>query len=329
MKRLLITGYPGWLTTRFLETALNYTREFDAIRVLSLDANVQRGFSFGEIEVSAGDLRDPNALDNACRDTDTVLHAAGVLHVKKISDFYSVNTRGTENLLEAAIKNRVRRFLYVSSNAAQGFSKGPQDKLTEKDACRPKSDYGKSKYQAEQIVQKAFAGGRIETVIIRPAMFYGPPVAERHLDIYRRIQKGRFPLFGNGNYARSITYIDNLIQAIHLALVKPQAAGQIYTITDKEIPTLLDILEVMADNLGVPLKVQRYPAFLTVWAEKLDALLASAGIYWMIPHIVGEACRHIAYSISKAEQELGYKPEVNYTEGYRRTMMWCKERKLL
>lgn len=329
MARLLLTGYPGWLTTRFFETLGDYPQKFDKIRVLSLLKNSSTSFFAGKIELVTGNLLDAVVMDEACRDVDVILHAAGVLHVKKISDFYRINTQGTEQLLNAAVKNKVKRFVYISTNAAQGFCRGRGHELKESDPCHPKSHYGHSKYQAELAVEQASLKHAIETVILRPAMFYGPPVAERHLEIYRMVRDGRFPLFGDGNYLRSITYIDNLIQGIHLALSHPKAVGQTYYLTDKEIPTLLEILQAMADNLNVSLRVRKYPKFLAKGAEIFDNVISSLGFYWMMPHIVGESCRNIACQITKAEQEIGYAPAVSYKEGYQRTIAWCRERKLV
>jgi D-glycero-D-manno-heptose 1,7-bisphosphate phosphatase len=58
-------------------------------------------------------------------------------------------------------------------------------------------------------------------------------------------------------------------------------------------------------------------------ADLLDRMIEAAGFYWMLPHIVGESCRHIAYKIDRAEKELGYVPQLNYREGYRKAIHWC------
>jgi len=326
--RLLLTGYPGWLTSRFLETLDAYP-PFDGIRCLTqlpVPAPLAKTVS---VECFRGDLLDSASLAAATKDVDVVLHAAGIIHVKRISDFYRINRDGTRHLLEACLENGVKRVVHISSNAAQGFCRGKGHVLTEEDPCCPENDYGRSKLEGEKVVRQFQETGKIETVIIRPAMFYGPPVPSRHIGIFKQIQKGYFPVFGTGDYPRSVTYIDNLIQAIHLAFRSGIASGQVYTITDREIPTLLEVVRTIAESMGREVRIIRLPVELAKVCEKADKLLSALGIYWMLPHIVGESHRSIAYSIAKAEKELGYHPTVNYREGYARTLEWCRERRIV
>ena len=327
--RLLITGYPGWLSNRFLETLKDYPAVFSSIRCLVHPGHSHPALTKNPWECFVGDLTDPESLRGAARGCDVILHAAGIIHVKKIRDFYRINRDGTRNLLEAAVNEGVSKLIYISSNAAQGFCEGKGHELDESSPCRPVSHYGKSKRQGEEAVEEYQKSGKIQTVILRPAMFYGPPVPERHLDIYKRIQKGKFPVFGTGDYLRSVTYIDNLVQAIHLAIQKPEANGKIFSIIDREIPTLNQIILAMGEALGTSVQIVKYPRWFAQAAEILDQILETAGIYWMLPHIAGEAHKHIAYRITRAEKELGYDPRVSYKEGYKRAMEWCREKGLL
>lgn len=324
--RLLITGYPGWLTSRFLETLPDFPTHFSSIRCLvSSEHRPEPSLEARAGTFVGGDLLDPASLESACSDRELVLHAAGVIHPKKISDYYRIHRDGTRNLLEACVRKGVRRFIYISSNAAQGFCEGPGRELEESGPSRPESHYGKSKYEAEGVVREYQSQGKIQTVILRPAMFYGPPVPERHLDIYRKIQKGIFYVFGTGEYLRSVTYIDNLVQGIHLAMTKDAALGKTYYLADREIPTLNQLVEAMAGAMGRTVKIIRLPVGLAYAARILDDFLSAMNIYWMLPHVVGESHRHIACSIAKAEKELGYQPAIGFREGYRRTIQWCRE----
>ena len=327
--RILITGYPGWLTCRFLETLGDYPKDLDSIRCLVHPDQLSSVASPRQWECVSGDLNDPESLREAARECDIILHAAAIIHVKRVSDFYKINRDGTRNLLDAAVAAGVKKIVLISSNAAQGFCEGKGHELDETAPCRPESHYGKSKRQAEEVVEEFSRSGKIKTVILRPAMFYGPPVPARHLDIYKRIQTGEFPVFGTGDYLRSITYIDHLVQAIHLAIQKTEAEGKTFTIIDREIPTLNDILQAMGDALGVPVRIRRFPKWMAQAADLLDRIIEATGSYWMLPHIAGESCRHIAYKIDRAEKELGYVPQLSYREGYRKAIDWCFEKGLL
>lgn len=328
-QRILITGYPGWLTCRFLETLPDYPKDFTSIRCLVHPDHEKSVAPQGPWECVFGDLNDPRSLREAVRDCDVILHTAAVIHVKRVSDFYKINRDGTRNLLVAAAGAGVKKFILISTNAAQGFCEGKGHELDETAPCRPESHYGKSKRQAEEAVEEYSRSGKLRTVILRPAMFYGPPVPERHLDIYKRVQSGEFPVFGTGDYLRSITYIDHLVQAIHLAIRKPEAEGKTFTIIDREIPTLNEMLHAMGDALGVSVRIRRLPKWMAQAADLLDRMIEGTGAYWMLPHIVGESCRHIAYKIDLAEKVLGYIPKLGYREGYKKAIDWCFEKGLL
>lgn len=327
-RRLLITGYPGWLTSRLLETWTLYHSPFTDIRCLVMPG-MQAGAQVPGQENVEGDVLNPQTLEKACEGVDTVLHTVGLLHVKNIREFYAVNHKGTLNLLEAAAKKGVRKFVYISSNAAQGFCPGKGHELSESQPCNPASHYGKSKYLGEVETRRFHAEGKLQTVIIRPAMFYGPPVPARHLDIYRKVLKGYFPVFGHGEYLRSLSHIDNLVQGIHLALHKEEANGNTYYIADEVIPTLNQIIDAMADALGCKVRRIHLPAFLAGCALMLDEVITAFGGYWMLPHIVGESTKHIACSIEKAKKELGYAPKITFREGYPQAIKWCYDQGLL
>ena len=326
---ILVTGYPGWLASRFLDHVEKNDTQFSSIKCLVHKSQYSKVKDKANVECVEGDLLDRESLGKAVEGADIVLHAAGILHVKIKEDFYKVNRDGTKNLLEAAEKAGVKKFIYISSNAAQGFCRGRGYELSESDPCNPESHYGKSKYEAEEFVRSYQEKGSLETIILRPAMFYGPPVPERHLAIYKKIKRGYFPVFGSGNYLRSITYIDNLVDAIHLAIKKEEAVGNTYYITDREIPTLNEIINTIANAMGKNVVIIHLPKWMAFLAGKLDKIITALGFYWMLPHIVSESCKNIACRTEKAEKELGYNPKVSFREGYRETIQWCQDNKLI
>ncbi|HEY7060518.1 MAG TPA: NAD-dependent epimerase/dehydratase family protein [Chloroflexota bacterium] len=325
--RLLVTGVPGWLTDALLQSLWEAPPAgLSAIRCLTEPGRTLPRGTAPEppvpTEYVAADLRDRASLVEATRGVDTVLHAAGLLHVRRTEDWYEVNTRGTERLLDAAAANRVGRFVFISSNAAGGRSERRERLLTEADTSRPLSHYGRSKWLAEQAV--AGRQGPMETVSLRPCMFYGPPVPPRHVDVYRRIVAGRMPLVGSGDYARSLTYVDNLVQGCRLALMHPSASGQIYYIADRPVYTTKQVVESMARALGVGARFLPLPSFLAPLAYRVDVGLARRQRYWQTLHLVGEADWHVGVSCAKACDELGYSPTVELDEGLRKAVLWCR-----
>jgi nucleoside-diphosphate-sugar epimerase len=330
---LAITGVPGWLTQALLDDIarcpLDRLRE---IRALVHPALINRldGLKGALKSTRPVDLAAPDTIAAQCggalEGVDVLLHTAAVIHVRRTADWYRINTEGTLSLARAARASGVRRFVFISSNAAGGRCESETEVLAESGTEHPLSHYGRSKWLAEQGLMEMHAPGSFEVVVLRPSMFYGPPVPDRHIDVYRRILSGRMPLIGDGLYRRSITYIDNLVQATRLALTHPAAAGEAFYVVDERIYTTREIMEAMASALGVPLRVIRLPRAVGPAAYWTDRLLASAGVYWQNLHLVGESHWHVALSCAKLKQRLGWNPGVELEEGMRRAVAWCRER---
>jgi nucleoside-diphosphate-sugar epimerase len=282
-------------------------------------------------DVVSGDMRAEAPRRAACADLSggTVLHAAAVIHVRRTAEWYEVNRDATLALARMAKEAGARRFVYVSSNAAQGAADAPTTVLTEDMPSAPKSHYGRSKCQAEQGLLKLHEPGRFDVVVTRPCMFYGPPVPQRHVDIFRRIQRGRLPLVGGGAYARSLTYIDDLVEGTLLSMTHPKAAGEIFNLCDARPYTTREVCEAMAAALGVPARFIPLPSLAATVAHGIDSALAACGLYSMNFHLLGEANWNVGCSSRKAQEVLGFKPTVDVCEGYRRAVAWCRERKLL
>ena len=331
--RLLITGVPGWLTgallASFVESEPQGLTSMRCLvqRQLSIDADLfLRDYPL-EMEIVYGDLRDADSLSTALRGVDTVLHSGAILHVRHTRDWYETNSSGTKKLAAEAVKAGVERFVFISSNAAAGRSDSYDHLRTEAEKPRPLSHYGKSKWLAEQAVNALQA--QMETVILRPCMFYGPPVPKRHIDVYQRILDGRMPLVGDGNFARSLSHIDNLVQGSLLALTHPAAVGQTYYIADRLVYTTRQVTEAMAKALKVIPRFIQLPRLMAPLAYNLDMTLAAAGFYLQTLHLVGEADWHVGVSIEKACRELGYDPKVELFEGMQQAVDWCRSKGLI
>jgi nucleoside-diphosphate-sugar epimerase len=337
LKSLSITGVPGWLTESLLcsleDSLVDGLAEVRALVQPELLPGASQLRNRHPIisAIHGFDLAHPGDSDvaQALEGVDVLLHAAGVIHVHRTNEWYRVNTAGTVALARAALDVGVRRFLFISSNAAGGACGTETQVLTETDPARPRSHYGCSKWLAEKELLKMHKPGEFEVVILRPSMFYGPPVPERHIEVYRRILAGRMPMVGDGQYRRSITYIDNLVQATRLALTHPAAGGEVFYVVDDPIYTTRGITEAMAAALGVPLKTISLPAVAGPVAYWTDRLLASVGFYWQNLHLMGESHWHVAISCNNIKRRLGYIPTVELREGMRRSVEWCRQNRKL
>jgi nucleoside-diphosphate-sugar epimerase len=323
----IVTGAPGWLGSSLVQKLAGRP-----VRCL-----VESGADTSELgragaEIVNGDVRSPDSLSRLFEGAKggTVFHAAGVIHpTRGVKQFYQVNVEGTKNLLAAASKAGVRRFVHVSSNSPIGCNPTPADVFDEGAPYQPYMHYGRSKMMAEQAVK---AASDLETVIIRPPWFYGPNQPARQTTFFTMIKEGKVPLVGNGENRRSMAYVDNICQGLLLCESVAAARGQTYWIADRRPYTMNEIIQtiedVMEQDFGVkPARKRiRLPSLASEVAWLADKTLQGMGLYQQKLHVLSEMNKTIACSVAKAERELGYRPEIELREGMRRSMQWMKER---
>jgi len=332
--RVLITGFPGWLGNRFVEVLLNgYEGEGPLnnweIRCLVLPqadiSLLSKMKSFKSVEIVRGDITRKETLAQAVKDIDIVFHLVGLIHPRKISELYEINTFGTYHLLEKSAEAQVKRFIYVSSNSVAGINPTREALFTEEDPPNPYLNYGQSKFLAEKKVREYQRMGKLETVILRPCWFYGPHQPLRQTTFFSMIKKGNPILFGKGDNVRSMSYVDNTIQALILAATCPQANGQTYWISDGRPYETREIYKTVAELLQVKnFKPRQIPDFISECCVLADRMLQKIGRYKSEIHVAGEMNKHIACSIEKAKRELGYQPRIELKDGMRRSIAFLR-----
>jgi nucleoside-diphosphate-sugar epimerase len=343
MSLTLITGAPGWLGTRLVRVLLEGLPDVPALSqpdharsIRCLLAPGSNKSVLGElparVEITQGDLRDPNAVSSFLRNAAgaTLFHCAGVVHPRgRTREFFSVNVNGTRNLLEAAENARVRRAVVVSSNSPFGFNINRDDRFDERSPYNPYMTYGRSKMLMEELVDTCHTHGNMETVIARPTWFYGPGQPLRQTTFFRMIRRGSAPLVGSGDNRRSMAFVDNVCQALLLCERTPAANGQSYWIADRGPYTMneiVDTVERLMENefgLTVAHKRMRLPSLASDVARLCDKLIQSLGLYHQEIHVLSEMNKTIVCSIAKAQRELGYEPNIELEEGMRRSLAWC------
>lgn len=327
-----VTGAPGWLGTSLVKTLAEgasfktISTEPTRIRcIVQPDVDASPLNELGDaVEIVRADLRDREGLKGLCADADTVYHCAGIIHPRRIQELYDINVCGTRNILDSAIDANARRFIFVSSNSPAGMNPSPTVPMREKDPPRPYLNYGLSKLQSEWIVNDAHRTGKIETVILRPCWFYGPNQPKRQSRFFKMIKAGHPIVVGKGDNLRSMSYIDNIVQALVLAATVDKAAGRTYWIADRRPYSFIEIIQTVASALGVSVRPRYLPRATSDIARFVDSLMQMSGLYNQEVHVAGELAATIAVSIEAAQNDLGYDPEVELEEGMQRSIAWCR-----
>lgn len=233
---ILVTGATGFIGKALINKLLQYKN-----RIIILARNKKKAFSlFKDVEVLEADISDSAKMDViaaslSLQKIDMLIHLAASLDFSgSWNELFNVNVKGSVNLLDLAVKCGIRRFIYASSIEAQGPGRIEDVPLTEKDSCRPVSDYGRSKLEAEEKVieyEKAFG---LKTVVARIGNVYGVGSPSFVYPIVEAIFTknpflGYLPLF-NERLIQPI-YINDLVEGLLSMIQKDDRISGIYNFT--------------------------------------------------------------------------------------------------
>jgi nucleoside-diphosphate-sugar epimerase len=337
--RAIVTGFPGWLGNRLVHFLRHphpdWPEEvprpaFDGIRCLVLPGTEVPD---ADLEVVEGDIRDPCALRRLFVGAEgaVVFHLAAVIHPRRPSECFAVNTEGTRRLLAEAVRAGARRVVATSSNSPAGGSRDPGHVLDESSPYRPYMAYGRSKKLMEEHVRAAHRSGALETVVIRPCWFYGPHQPPRQSIFLKMVRRGRAPIVGGGGNRRSLSYVDNTSLGLLLAATREEAAGETYWIADRRPYTVNEIVDTVEDLFETEFRMEvahqrlRLPSVASDVAVRAAGAIQVLGLHSPRAQVLGEMNKTIACSVEKARRELRYEPSVELREGMRRSIGWCLE----
>ncbi len=323
--KALVTGANGFIGSHLAEKLFKMGYDVSCLVRNTSDLKWLEGL---DIKLIKGNCSDEDSLKNCMKNYDYIFHLAGLTKTNCKDDFYSVNTKGTEDIVKSVAKNNpnVQRFVYLSSLSAFG-PKLNVNVSGEKQNPQPVSDYGKSKLKGEEAILKY--GDKIPVTILRPAAVYGPRDKDFFL-IFKFIKKGIMPYWGDGRI--SLIYIDDLIDAILLSAKTESAVGETYPLSDgitysnneviKEISSALDI---KVFKIQLPRSVLPTIGF---FAERISKIMGTSSM------INSDKVKELKYTdwicdITKATDNLGFKPKIGLKEGIQWTVNWYRIHKWL
>lgn len=314
---VLITGGTGFLGQHLARDLLSNDQQ---VRMMGRDFTRSQTLLAEGAQPVVADLRDLHAVLAACEGADTVIHA-GALSAPwgKPADFHAINVGGTRAIVAGCHQHAVRRLVYVSSPSVV-FDGGDQRELTEAAPYpdRFASTYSYTKKLGEDIVR---ASG-LEYVIIRPKAIFGPgdtTLLPRLIDAARQ---RRLPQIGDGQNLVDLTYVENVVYALRLALTAPNAAGKTYHITNGEHILLWDVIRSVLHRLGIPNQLRHVPlAVATLAAGAMEFRAALTGQEPRLTrYSVAILGRTQTYDITAARRDLDYTPRITVAAGIEQTL---------
>ena len=338
--KILVTGASGFIGSFIVEEALRRGFEtWAAVRGSSSRAYLQDPhIHFIELNLSSEEQLEKQLSGH---EFDYVVHAAGVTKCIDKRDFRRINTEGTKNLVTAlmALRMPLRRFVYLSSLSVFGAirEQQPYEEIRETDTPQPNPEYGRSKLEAERWLESLSPDpspegrGEFPYVILRPTGVYGPRERDYFLMAKSIKQHSDFAV-GFKRQDITFVYVTDVVQAVFLALEKGQT-GRKYFLSDGQVYQSTTFSDLIHEELGRPWWI-RITA--PVWVLRVVTFFGEH-----IGRLTGKisALNNDKYNILKqrnwrcdiepAIRELGYHPEVDLSEGVRRSIKWYKDNKWL
>lgn len=278
-------------------------------------------------ELVPGDMEDEPALQKAAAGVDVVIHcAAKVGDWGPVEDYRRVNVDGLRHLLEAVRGTGLKRFVHLSSLGVYEARHHYGTDETEPLPDTHLDGYRVTKVESEKLALAEFRKHGTPVTVIRPGFIYGPRDRTVLPRMAERLSKGSVVLIDRGRHALNCTYVENLVEAIFLAVDNPNAVGEAFNVTDGEVVSKRRFLDTFADGLGLKRPKWSMPLWLARplarWRENVflrkgkphPPLITQAGVRF--------AGLNLDFSIAKARTVLGYDPHVSFDEGMRRTLAW-------
>jgi nucleoside-diphosphate-sugar epimerase len=321
-KTLLITGIDDFIGLRAAELAIA-----QGMKVRGLQSSKEQDKKIQDlgIEIIIGKITDPVIAQKACQGIDIVLHTAQIAQEGgAIKDFREVNVHGTVNIAQAAKKAGVKTFVHLSSALVYGFNY--VDQITESGPVAGENNpYCQTKIEAETELLKLHNSPDFGIIIIRAGDVYGPGSVPWIVQPVLMMRQKLFAYANDGKGVINHLYIDNLIDAIFLAMAK-ETYGEIFNITDGQATSWKEYFMHLAAMEGLPapmsLPKDEMKLFLKLRHQGQKLFRKKADV---LPESVDFMTRPYAYSIAKATNILNYKPTVDLEEGMRRTHEWLQK----
>ncbi|MEM3578199.1 MAG: NAD(P)-dependent oxidoreductase [Candidatus Bathyarchaeia archaeon] len=292
---ILVTGSSGFIGTNVTRYFIDKGEKVVGLDLASPSVNFpKKFFTFHKC-----DLTDRDAVLNAFKEHNPkfVIHLAFVTHRKDVYSEFMDDAKITLNMLNAACRQRVERFILMSSSTVYGL-RTIDKPVDEDEKPNPKGTYGKAKLMAELMAKQYFEAENLPITIFRGFEIYGPnltipSIVRKLLD--RAVNKEPMQLYCYGKQKTDFTYVDDLCQAMEIVLRDESAIGKIFNVGSGKAYTYEEFAKAISKFLPskvelLPPRPNEHPFYLYSTVEKLKTL--------------------------------GFKPKYDISEGLKKTIDW-------
>jgi len=323
---VLVTGGTGFLGRHMVAALL---KNGHAVSMLARSKSKVDTLPHPKFSVWEGDITLPASITGLAQGMDVIYHFAAQLGEWGLPEnlFYSVNVKGTQNLLDECRKNSRPRFIFISTPGVQG--KGHKQ-AKESLPYNPPYIYEQTKCEAEKRVLEYNKLYKLPMAIVRPDFVYGPG-DYRRLSLYRAILRKRFLMIGPGKSILHPTYVDDVIQGLLRIGQHKAGFNEILNVAGPEQLTVESYIKIMARVMGVTSHRVKIPLQIgKIFATCCEKMSSYTGKPPLISHSKIEfLTRDHGSDITRAKNVLNFFPRYGFENGFRLTFNWAKQNNLL
>lgn len=313
-----VTGGSGFIGQALIRRLV---RDGWAVRALARSEDAAGTVEAAGAKAVRGDLGDTEAMRQGAGGCEVAFHSAAALgDWGRREEFERVNVEGTRNALSATREAGVRRFVHVGTEAAL-MAGDPLVNVNEDAPLRPDSKalYSSTKAAAEQLVRAANGPG-FETVVVRPRFVWGRGDTTLLPALREMVEKGRFAWIGGGRQLTATTHVENTVEGLVLAAERGRPGG-VYFVTDGEPVVFRDFVSDLMRTQGIEPPARSVPApvagALAAAGEAIWGALGRGSAPPVTRFAYWASAQECTIDISRARDELGYRPPVSRDEGLR------------
>lgn len=310
MKKILVTGADGFIGSHLTEALVR--QGYDVRPFVLYNSFNSWGWLDSapsdirnELDVFAGDIRDPHGVRTAMVGCDAVLHLAALIAIPysyhSPDTYVDTNIKGTLNVLQAARDMNVSRVIHTSTSEVYGTARFVP--ITEEHPLQGQSPYSASKIGADQIAYSFYASFGTPVVIARPFNTYGPRQSARAVipTVIAQIANGaRSIKLGAVHPTRDFNYVADTVNAFLAALKSDQGLGEVVNFGSNYEVSILDTVNLIAEVMGVQVTIETDEIRLRPEKSEVERLWADN---------------------TKALQLFGWRPEFGGRDGLRRGLL--------
>ena len=291
--KILITGANGFIGAHLCQELSN--------RNISFRSTARNTNENHYIDFISCDLEITETLNHLMDGCDVVVHLAGRAHVTSDDSqekYRIANEFITQRIANAAAKNGISRFVYLSSIKVNGESSVPGLPIRQSDTPNPLDNYGRSKLAAELALQEICRANSMDYVIIRPVLVYGKGVKANFSALVSAVKKGLPLPIASVKNTRSMIGINNLINLIVDACTNPKAANQTFLASDGIDMSTPELVRLIAKSLNRRTRIFPFPI----------SILRSLAVVFGKSSVIDKLTGSLSVDISHTTNTLNWRP---------------------